>query len=667
MKTKQLLTFALICITFTFIQNTFAQDYTQWHLPKGAKARLGKGRISDIQFSPDGKQLAVATNFGSTWIYDTHNWKEQDLLWGDRGRVNCVAFSPNDNLLAIAFTDVRLWNAKDRQYIHILTGSNSEVKCLEFSPDGKILAGGTYSGSIYLWNVSNGKLMQRITTNNSYKGVLSISFTPNGKTLASGGYDKIVRLYDVATGQHIRKFTEHTDHVTGVAFLSDGQTLASCSHDSTIRIWNVSTGKLMKTLKDASEPYSNPHRINDIAISPDGKTLVSASYSGDLWDIDTGEHIRQLIDETGYVYRGLTEHATFSPDGKMLAAKHNGNIYLWDMTIKNVNIRFKRNRTDGSFYLQDTSKNYQKHVKHIITGHSNIVRGVDFSKNDQTLATCHNNGIIDIWNAKKHNHIRSLNDKSSVAVPSVTSVKFSPDGKELVSGTRVSPLHPPAQPINIWHVKSGKKYGELIGHKQGIISVAISPDGRTIASGSADSTIRLWNAKSGRNYLTLEGHIGAVNSVSFSPDGQKVASGSNDHTVRLWNVKSGHLIKTFEGHTEEVNSITYSPDGQKIASASYDNKIHLWDVLSGTIKQTLIGHRRGLHCVTFSPDGKIIASGGYETLCLWNAQTGELLRTLSDKMESTMDLKASVLVMMGKHLQVEIMMERRFYGILTRF
>jgi WD40 repeat protein len=206
---------------------------------------------------------------------------------------------------------------------------------------------------------------------------------------------------------------------------------------------------------------------------------------------------------------------------------------------------------------------------------------------------------------------------------SVNSVAYSPDGQTLASGSVDST-------IKLWNVKTGNLLQTLEGHSYSVNSVAYSPDGQTLASGSEDNTIKLWNVKTGKLLQTLEGHSYSVNSVAYSPDGQTLASGSVDSTIKLWNVKTGNLLQTLEGHSSWVNSVTYSPDGQTLASGSEDNTIKLWNVKTGKLLQTLEGHSKSVYSVAYSPDGQTLASGsGDDTIKLWNVPTGNLLQTLT--------------------------------------
>ncbi|WP_027404612.1 protein kinase domain-containing protein [Aphanizomenon flos-aquae] len=202
---------------------------------------------------------------------------------------------------------------------------------------------------------------------------------------------------------------------------------------------------------------------------------------------------------------------------------------------------------------------------------------------------------------------------------SVNSVAYSPDGQTLASGSSDTT-------IKLWNVRTGNILQTFTGHSNGVISVAYSPDGQTLASGSWDTTIKLWNVRTGNLLQTLTGHSNSVNSVAYSPDGQTLASGSLG-TIKLWDVKTGKLLQTFTGHSEWVYSVAYSPDGQTLASGSLGT-IKLWNVNTGNLLQTFTGHSDWVRSLAYSRNGQTLASESWDNIKLWNVRTGNLLQTL---------------------------------------
>ena len=216
----------------------------------------------------------------------------------------------------------------------------------------------------------------------------------------------------------------------------------------------------------------------------------------------------------------------------------------------------------------------------------------------------------------------------------VNSVAFSPDGQTVASGSS-------DKTIKLWNVTTGKEVRTLTEHTD-VWSVAFSPDGQTLASSSYSMAIKLWNVTTGKGVRTLTGHTATVWSVAFSPDGQTLASGSGGNTIKLWNMATGKEVHTLSGHTNAVNSVAYSPDGQTVASGSDDTTIKLWNVATGKAVRTLTEYTSRVFHVAFSPDGQILASGSNDfTIKLWNVATGKEVRILSGHTNNVVDVAFS--------------------------
>jgi predicted amidohydrolase len=158
----------------------------------------------------------------------------------------------------------------------------------------------------------------------------------------------------------------------------------------------------------------------------------------------------------------------------------------------------------------------------------------------------------------------------------------------------------------------------LTGHSYRVRSVVYSPDGRYLASGSDDNTIKIWEVATGKQLRTLTGHSSVVLSVVYSPDGRYLASGSSDKTIKIWEVATGKELPTLTGHSREVMSVVYSPDGRYLASGSWDKTIKIWEVVTGKKLRTLTGHSSPVLSVVYSPDGRYLASGsGDKTIKIW--------------------------------------------------
>ncbi|MEG4987323.1 serine/threonine protein kinase [Microcoleus sp. BR0-C5] len=206
----------------------------------------------------------------------------------------------------------------------------------------------------------------------------------------------------------------------------------------------------------------------------------------------------------------------------------------------------------------------------------------------------------------------------------VNSLAISPDGKILASGSW-------DKTIKIWNLETTELIGTLTGHSDRVNSVAISYDGKMLVSGSSDETIKFWNLHSGDLLCTFPGHSMEVNSVAINPKGLVIAScGGADNTIKLWNLRSGELLRTLRGHSDNVNAVVFSPDGKILASGSSDATSKVWDVESGKLLRTLSGLNVGVNSVAIAPDGQILASVSNDyTIKLRNLHTGSLLRILN--------------------------------------
>jgi WD40 repeat protein len=201
------------------------------------------------------------------------------------------------------------------------------------------------------------------------------------------------------------------------------------------------------------------------------------------------------------------------------------------------------------------------------------------------------------------------------------SVAWSPDGKRLASGSRDTTAQ-------TWDAFTGQHTVIYRGHRDVVTSLSWSPDGQRVASASLDSTVQVWDATTGEPGSTYHGHTAGVNSVSWSPDGKSIASGSSDRTMQVWDASTGKLLYTYRGHTDEVTVVLWSPDGSRIASGSLDKSVQICDASSGNHLYTYRGHTAQISALSWSPDSKYIVSGSFDKSAqVWDASTGVALYT----------------------------------------
>ena len=253
---------------------------------------------------------------------------------------------------------------------------------------------------------------------------------------------------------------------------------------------------------------------------------------------------------------------------------------------------------------------------------------------------------VQIWDRRAGNLIRTLKGDRN----RVLSVAISPDGKTLASSSDFGE-------VEVWNLGTGEKIRTLKLSGGNAVSLAINPDGQTLASSSGNG-FELWNLATGERLRAIAGHLEMVSSLAFSPDGKNLASGSADKTIKLWDVKTGELLGVFSGHKERVRSVAFSPEGRTLVSASDDGTIKIWNPQTGQLVRTIHVAWK-IYSVAISPDRQIIASGGERGSRLWNLQTGKLFRNLGEESGSVaFSRDGRTLIVGGRTIQIWRVLER---------
>ena len=701
---KSTLTFISIVlfISTLFLPYGFAQDYTRWELPEGAKLRLGKGKLnntvgrSTYQFSPDSNQLAVFTSIG-VWIYDVQTGKEIRLLTEHKeGWIDDTALSLDFQTLASPrdsweHHEIRLWDTHTGKIKTTLEGHRKRVNSVVFSPEGQVLASSDLEGVIRLWNIRTGT-HRMITT--PHKSVNVVAFSPDGQTIMSRE-DRDFRLWDPETGQ-LKTRLEDTKQIETITFSPNGQLLVGANNKE-IRLWDVSTGKIKTKIKNSV--WNNP-----LAFSPDGKTLAHADgndYTVQLRDSHTGKLKNTFSGDPEYIKMTQispdgtpkeVDYATkpvyaiaFSPDGGTLAVASDGEIRLWDVDTgihkatfrglglfydlvfspdgRTLAVRNDPPRSEIGIFLWDIDPTdiRKSEIRCVLTDHKLGVNSIVFSPNGQFLASGHKFNNIRLWDVERGK--LELIFKGHSYPLWIQSVAFAPNGETLASLSISIQSSDHKAEILLWDAATGEYITTLIGHDKAInnsiplhsSSIAFSPDGKILASGSLDGTVRLWdpNTAASDSFLpqlrravfgyhkgTIRAHTSHVLSVALSPDGRTLASGSSNQTVRLWDLRSRKLKASLKEHRAAVKCVTFSPDGRTLASGDEQGGIYLWDPNTTDRKALLMRDPHAndvINALAFSPDGATLASGGSTSrpggnwtggVFLWNMETHHLKKTL---------------------------------------
>lgn len=343
---------------------------------------------------------------------------------------------------------------------------------------------------------------------------------------------------------------------------------------------------------------------------------------------------------------------TFSPDGKQLATSDtSGEVQIWDVATGQQQLALKADTvwtwavafSQNGQILATAGDDYQVKLWNaqtgaclqILQGHSNTINAIAFSPTSNLLASCGQDATIRLWAVNCCSETQAkTQDAACVGILQghqgrVWSIAFSPDGQTIVSGSEDGTL-------KLWDVRTGACLKTWTGHDHWVKSVAYSADGVWIASGSFDGAVKVWQAATGTCYHTWQNHQNTVTAVAFCPaapaEGRSknlLVSSSYDQTLKFWDIATGSCLKTWQAHRNRIWSVAFSPGGNLLASGGEDHSTRLWDVQTGYSCKTWKGHTNGILSLAVRPDQSLLATGHEDqTVKLWHPQTGEALKTL---------------------------------------
>ena len=645
MKMKCLLLTIFLSIA-VMLSTSFAQDNTKVGLPEDAIARLGKGGINLMRFSPDGTRLVVGTDV-AVWVYDVLDGKETALFTGHGGQVNALAFSPDGRILVSSgFNNpiIQSWDLETGKKLSTLTlNDNRPPIVLALAFYGKTLISFN-RGEIAYWNVDTGrKLADRDTNMQSYAVVTA---SKDGSTFAVGDRNGSIHLSDVTTDNQSVSFNAYSpnvaenpevirvpappprprkDDLQALAFSPDGKILASTiEKKKTVQLWDTKNHTKLATLE------GHTSWVISLAFSDDGKTVASGDAGKviKLWDVHTGRERATLKG-----HKNTINALTFAPDGPppyggcLVSGSADGTIRFW-------------NPKTG------------KEITTFTAGHTEWVKAVAFSENGAILASAAFNGTVDIWSLRTRQELTTFTagqcDVAIAVALSSDATRFACQGSDGLivfnsDGFGASSSARDFGTIQVWEIGTGE---EILGPWQngantldmstGMEPLTFSPDNKILAVRERQG-IRAWDVNIGVELFWFNIEKPFPMKLVFSPNGALLATSGFFGTPQAWNLATH--IETGLPNIKDTSALTFSPDNTTAAIVS-NGEVYLWklDTIGEDELNVLPGQLHPFtNILAFSSDGTFLVGSGEESwdfpIKIWNVETGNQLTPLTGHTE----------------------------------
>ena len=618
--------------TAAVLRSIDGEDVTTWALPEGAIARLGRGNVHDMAFSPDGQYFAVGTAIG-LWLYERPTLSPIALWETDRGYSSNVTFSPDSRWIALHryHEAISVWDIRNEVCIAEMELTKVQdrwgLSKPIFSQDGERLVvfnGREYNRKVQTWSPQTGALLSETEIPPITYGVYPTCFSPDLSLLAGTSYNRdsrtaeFVALWCVETGEEVARY-EWSERWGRLCFSPCARFLASGGSEGKIHVWDVETGNLEET-------YTKDEDAQMHLYYPPAGGLIAAAASAsqskiEVWHLEKDEKIDT------FEQRSRGKLVRFSENGTQLAYIDSNEIKIWT----------KGRSIDQAFPT--------------IQGPTRTVSSLAFTPDEKTLAATYWSGNAFLWDVSN----QCVRYPTKEELPNNIRNVFSTSSGKILATDRGEDI------LKVYAFGNREPLAEIPISEPGLSPLtgtdALALTGQRLARVGGDWNIYVWESTSSSNKINesgnwkkcavLVGHTKYVRALAFSPDGKRLASISitprpQERTALLWDVDAGERITQFplttpeqRGYSSSDAGIAFSPEGNIIAGGFW-NEIVLWDATDAKTLMTIPQSEENQRPITlrFSPCGRYLAAGAWwkgglkkTSICLWEVATGKKIAT----------------------------------------